>query len=444
MRCPFLTLLLNLSLAFLLVVLTSASHAKINVHQIYLEDEGKADYNYAVVKDQQGFLWIASDNGLKRYDGYRYTNYVNEPEDPNSVGANAIPTLLMEADGTLWAGGHKLSRYNPKLDNFDVFSVSDGTTIWAIYRDANDILWVGGEGFGLRGFDLKTEQLTYQYFTDPNERFINAIVEHRYSDSVWIASSNGLYLFNTNDHSARKFNIPADLDAGIDTIRAVVEDQNGFVWVGTQDGIVVLDPKTEQIRRYTAKQDQQGALKSNTIWSIFEDSRGQIWIGTDKQGVHRYLPETDSFLHVPADPNDEFSFPPGAVSDIYEDETGSIWFSVSDFGIYRISEHLEKFIALRNNSSSTDSLGFDNVLDLHEDKHGAIWIATDGGGLDRYSPDTGQFKHYRFDDNDDTSLSSDSVIAIGEDQQGHLWFGTWAGLTDSIQQPKASLISNGK
>ena len=399
---------------------------KINVHRLSLEDDSHSDLSNTVLRDKDGFLWVGTDNGLKRYDGYRLRSFVYNPDDPQSIGTNTIATLMLQRSGSLWIGGHMLSLYHPETETFTNYNVSDGASIWAIHEDEQGVIWVGGEGFGLRGFDIADGRLSHQFFTEPDERFINTIVPHGISSSLWIASSAGLYLFNTRTFEIERYTIPANIEAGVDSIRGVAVARDGSVWVATLEGVVVLNPKTRQAKLYVAG-PEEGALKSNTIWSVFEDSKGQMWLGTDKQGVHKYLPESDSFLHVPASTVDEFSFPPGAVQDIYEDDEGSLWFSVSHFGVRRISEHLEKFIALKHNEKAHNSLGFNNVLDLLEAKDGGIWIATDGGGLDYYDPSTQSFSHYRHDPHNSKSIASNSVISLAEDSQGSIWVGTWSG-----------------
>lgn len=408
---------LALLFSFLLVF---SGQAKINVHELYLEGETSNDYCHAIIKDRSGFLWIATDNGLRRYDGYSLTYFDQHPDSSFPLGAN-ITELLLDTDGTIWAGGLELIRYRPTKDQFITYPVTGGNNIWAMYRDPNNILWIGGEGFGLRGVDTSSGQVLYQFFNEPNERFINTIIPHQESHQVWVASSAGIYLFDTESHAIEQTPVPAD------NILDLLEAEDGKVWIATTSGLWVLDPETQQTRYYSADQDEAGTLKSNTIWSLFQDSKGQIWLGTDKQGVHRYLPETDSFVHLAATNAKDLSFPPGAVTDIFEDESGTLWFTVANFGVYRISEHLEKFKVLRHNEKSDNSLGFNNTLDLHQDESGAIWIATDGGGLDRYDPVSGNFEHFRHDENDPTTISSNSVLAIAEDANQDLWFGTWGG-----------------
>ncbi|WP_075184896.1 ligand-binding sensor domain-containing protein [Teredinibacter haidensis] len=402
-------------------------YSNIKFHPLYLEEDSSSDLAFVSMHDHDGYLWIGTDNGLKRYDGYRMQSFVNNANDPDTIGSVYITAILSQRTGELWVAGRTLDLYHPETETFSRFNVSkNGEAIWALYEDHYGILWVGGEGVGLRAFDLKTKQVVHQFFPSSNENFVTAITPHNDS-SIWVASNAGIFLFNVKTHQITQYPMPAEFSLGIDSIRSLTEDNQGNLWVATMEGLVVLDIETQKIKRHRAAPQKHGALKSNEIWSVFLDSHERMWVGTDKRGVYIHQPETDSFFHFPASDAGKYAFPPGAVNNIQEDDEGSLWFSVSSYGMRRVSEHLEKFASYKHLAGDNKSLSFDNLLDLHEDSSGYIWLATDGGGLDKFDPSTGIFSHYRHDPNDPSSISSNSVIALAEDAQGYIWAGTWAG-----------------
>lgn len=400
---------------------------KIKVHPLYLEEEPRADLTYSSVRDKQGFLWVATDNGVKRYDGYHLRVFSTNPNDPTSIGSNAINHLMMQSTGSLWVSGTNLNQYHPETEGFTRYRVSDGLAIRVMHEDKQGLFWFGGEGFGLRCFDPVQGQVVQTFFNGSNDGFITAIIQHGSSSLIWVASSAGLYLFDTQTFKVKRFDLPLDFGVGIEAIRSMAEDQDGNVWMATQEGLLVLNPESKRVKHYTADRGKDHSLKTNTLWSVFVDSKQQVWVGTDKQGVHKYRPETDDFLHMPASASDEYSFPVASVDDIYEDDYGTLWFAVGAYGMRRVSEHLEKFSVFKHNDEDANSLGFNNILDLHEDRNGIIWIATDGGGLDRYDPKKDEFTHYKHNPDDPESISSNSVLSLAEDAEGNIWVGTWAG-----------------
>lgn len=401
------------------------SPANLNVYPLHLPGEAPRGFAFAVTRDNLGYLWIADDIGLKRYDGYQLKSFTYSSKDPSSLGSNLIPTVYLDPQGILWASGTNLNQYHPETESFSRFEVSDGYRIWAMHRDKNNILWVAGEGFGLKGFDINSQSVIHHLFDDPHSRFIRAITPHD-EDHVWIASSSGLHLLNTTTLETEQFSLPSPFEQGVNLFKDATQDNDGNVWLASDLGVIRVNPQTRAVKHFRNTEDEPKVLLTNNVVSIHNDAKGDIWIGTDKLGVQRYSPATDSFFEFPIFSN-EHAFPPGAVNDIYEDKQGTLWFAVSVFGVRRITPHLDKFTVYRHRENVPDSLGFNNVLDLMEDAHGNIWIATDGGGLDKFDPKTNTFKHYLHNPKDKNSLSSNSVLALAEDADGNIWIGTWGG-----------------
>lgn len=399
------------------------------VHPLYFDKVTKNDNTYKIVIDKTGFLWLATDRGLKRYDGYQTRDFIYDDKDITSIGSNSIDSLFIDQENILWAGGENLNRYYPQTETFERYDVSNGAAIWAMHKTSDNIMWVGGEGFGLRGYDLEKKQISFQGFEQAKNRFVNAIVPAVDSNKIWIGTNGGVYLFDPNSTDYELFFSPDSLSLDNFLMRDMAMDNDGRLWIVSEDGLVVLNPENKAVRHYTHNPDDPNSLKTSTLWSVFKDNNGLMWIGTDKQGVQVYDPITDNFNHIPASPNDSdtLAFPPTSINDIYQDQHGSMWFASPHYGVRRVSSQLEKFIVFKEISGGSNSLGFNNVLDIHQAKNGLIWIATDGGGLDRFNPRTGEFKNYKHNKSNPNSLSSDSVIVIDEDDLGNLWLGTYNG-----------------
>lgn len=421
----------------------------VRVHPIYLEEPHRSDYVSEAIRDRDGFLWVATDNGLKRYDGHNYRVFTRDEDNLWAIGSSEIRRLLLQSNGSLWAAGSTLNRYDAVTESFITYNTTNFNMIRALHEDSTGSFWLGGEGFGLQRFDPALGQVTGSYFEGTDNGRIYQIIRRGDSSELWVASSAGLYLFDTESHRHRSFPLDIDLRAGIEAITDMVEDDSGRLWVTTHEGLFMLDPADGSARRYLADDDNPQALQTNALWSIEKDSKGQLWIGTDKSGVHRYVAKTDSFVHYPASAHDRYRFPPGPVADIYEDREGTLWFSVGYFGMYLISPQLQKFISLQHSFEAESSLAFDNVLSMHEDRHGFIWVATDGGGLNRFDPKTHRFEHFKHDPDDQSTISSNAIIAIAEDSKGHIWLGTWSGglnridpvtgnVTRIVRDPQAS------
>lgn len=432
---------------FLTVVLAAAigqtTHAdplptQFKFHRPYLESALESDSAYEVARDHEGYLWVGTDSGLKRYNGYRFKNFVADPNKKGSLGSSTAISLLVQKDGTLWAAGSTLNRYHADTETFTTYDFSNGGVIWAMLEDPDGLLWLGGEGFGLKAFDKGRGAIVQHLMNNgewlENKPFISAMINDPDGEHIWVAANNGLYKVNRIHGHINHFALPWRFDYGTDGVKGIAIDHQGQIWVATQKGLARLNPDTAASTIYVHDPEDPHSLSTNVLWSVFEDSQQRIWVGTDKKGVHLYRRETDDFIHIPSSEKGH-SIPAASVDDIYEDDIGNLWFAIRQTGIRRLSLHLEKFRTLKHDEGNPNSLAFNNVLSMLEDDKNRIWIATDGGGLDIYDPATENFTHI----STEQGLSSDSVISLAS-VNGQIWAGTWAGGINVIDPASRTVI----
>jgi diguanylate cyclase (GGDEF)-like protein len=404
------------------------NHAmRFKVNPLHLEGKTSRDWVNIALRDEAGYLWVGTDNGLRRYDGYEYTVFNNHTSEGAS---NAVSSLLIGSDRTLWIGGRMLSAFNSELETFENYPVTKGHVIAGMTETPDRILWITGEGFGLIGFDTRRREMIYHSANSSGELLVSVtdVIRDQHDPFIlWMTATTGLFRFDSRIREIQTLYNAQEMGALlVATTSSLRMDREGKIWMVTGNGLFVVDPASKSFRHYKNEQDNPHSLSTNILTSVLIDSKDRGWIGTDKQGAHIYRPETDDFLHIPASAAETDAFGPAAINDIYEDREGSLWFSMGPLGVQRISEHLEKFIAI-GSGGGEQQLSFDLLLDLEEDRDGGIWIATDGGGLNRYDPRSGRIARYAHDPDNPRSISSNSVISLEEDRRGRLWIGTWAG-----------------
>ncbi|HEX7026596.1 MAG TPA: hypothetical protein VF268_05095, partial [Gammaproteobacteria bacterium] len=305
--------------------------ARFKVNSLHLESGPTRDWVYAVQRDATEYLWVGTDNGLRRYDGYEYTVFNYKPDDPDSLGSNSVFSLLIGSDQTLWAGGHVVSAFNADTETFDNYPVTDGNIIWGMTEGPGRILWIGTEVFGLIGFDMRKREVIYHSLDEPRDKVreipdtITKIINDRRDPSIlWMTATTGLFRFDTKTYTFERFYDEARLVA----TSMLRMDSQGKIWMTSESGLYVIDPETRTHRHYRHEKNNSRSLSTDILTGILIDSKERVWIGTDKQGVHLYQPETDDFLHIPASATEPGAFGPGAVTEIYEDVDGSLWFCV--------------------------------------------------------------------------------------------------------------------
>ncbi|MDJ0784324.1 MAG: two-component regulator propeller domain-containing protein [Desulfosarcinaceae bacterium] len=210
------------------------------------------------------------------------------------------------------------------------------------------------------------------------------------------------------------------------TITCGLQDHLGFLWFGTEDGLLRYDGYG--FREFRTDPARDDSLASNLVYALLEDRRGRLWVGTVGGGLHRFNRRSETFVRYQPDPADPHAISHIAVISLLEDRLGQIWVGTEGGGLNRLDPDSGRFTHYRQTWAQKQGLSFDSMWHLYEDLAGFIWIGTHGGGLNRFDPQSGQFRVYRHNPADPTSIASDTVGPIFEDSQGRLWVGGLAGL----------------
>jgi diguanylate cyclase (GGDEF)-like protein len=431
---------------------TMAAPGSFKVNTLLLESGSSRDWVNTLCRDATGYLWVGTDNGLRRYDGYEYTVFSNDPANPGSIGSNLVWSLLIDSEQKLWVGNDQLSAFNAETETFDNYplNLSGGHVIWSMAEGPGRILWLSASS-RLIGFDMRKREIVYDTLNMPmsNARdvpeAIAAIIKDRRDPSIlWMASTNGLFRFDTKTFQVERIYSVAELGNPklVVTSSRLAMDLDGKIWLTSGNGLYVIDPEKKTFRHYHREKGNPRSLSTDILVAVFVDSKGRVWVGTDKQGVHLYQPATDDFIHIPASATEPGTFGPAGISEIFEDKEGSLWFAVSSFGVQRISEHLEKFTAI-GAGPGEQQLSGELMTELVEDRDGDIWIGSDGGGLNRYHPGSGKITKYFSDPDNPRTLSANSVLSLEEDSKGRIWAGTWMGGLNRIE-PKTGKVTHYK
>jgi PAS domain S-box-containing protein len=219
--------------------------------------------------------------------------------------------------------------------------------------------------------------------------------------------------------------ITADQGLSQSGVLCILQDSQGFMWFGTQDGLNKYDGYNFTVYKYNKL--NLYSLSDNFISSIYEDKLGTIWVGTDGGGLNKFDRTTEKFTRYTHNLNDPNSLGANRVLSIYEDKLGTIWVGTDGGGLNKFDRKTEKFTHYLHNPIDPDSLGSDTVFAINEDHLGNLWVGTGSGGLNKFNRDSETFSHYVHDLDDPNSLSHNSVLAIYEDQSSRLWIGTNGG-----------------
>ncbi|MCD4737374.1 MAG: response regulator [Bacteroidales bacterium] len=438
-----------------------SSDFKLKFEQIDIRQGLSSNAVYCILQDRKGFIWFGTEDGLNKYDGYKFTVFTVGYEGDKFVSNTRINALFEDKHGYIWLGtdGGGLNRYDPGKEIFthyfanpnDPNSLSDNK-VTSICEDQDGILWVGtANGLDRVGADNDKESLYFQNNKhDPdnpnslnNNRIFCLFVDHE--NNLWIGTEEGgLNLLTPENRSINNpiflhFNANPNIPFSLsnNAVVTISEDMNRTLWIGTMDGLnkVIRYGDNDSLKFINYKHDPNdpNSLSNNKVYSILEDQTGNIWIGTIGGGLNRMLHDTTNdpneyrFITYKYDPLNTASIFTDAVFALYESRSGIIWFATNNAGIGKIDPKITKFRQYKHNPNNQNSLSNNVVKAIHEDKTGNIWLGSWGGGLSSFNPETGTNKHYRLEWNNPKTISHDIVQTICEDYKGRLWIGTIGG-----------------
>lgn len=397
-----------------------------------------------ILQDRRGFIWIGTQNGLCRFDGYVFKVFKHDPEDPESLSDNYVWTLCEDHDGQLWVGTYNggLNRFDPRRERFRHYSglSPDGNPsrqepVRAICEDRNGTLWIGTD----QGVDHLDNHRESAELYRPDKKFADVLGREMvqcllldHAGDLWVGSLRG-GLFRRSADGREVGRIPLEaLDSpagGQEDIRALAEDRQGDVWIGTGSGdLFHWDRQTGSVHHEGPEDGFPDEPELDTILSLCVDTAGHLWIGTRSDGLIIMDPRRKRSWHYRSRPGQEKGLNDNTVRALCKDRSGTIWIGTYTHGLNRYNPYRQKFIHYRHLSSDSDGLSHNSIRTFCEDRQGRLWIGTDDGGLDMFDRSTGRFVHYHHDPNDPASLGHDSVRAVCQDAGGILWIGTLQGL----------------
>ncbi len=421
-------------------VLVSQPSAQIRFRSYSVEQGLSQSQVSCILQDREGFIWLGTQDGLNRFDGYAFKVYRQDPRDSLSISDDYINCLFEDSKGSLWIGTYNggLNRYDREGDGFvhlvhDSSSPSSlsGNSVWSVSEDSSGLLWVGVWGGGLNKLDRETGKCTHirhapgDSLSLLDDRVLCQLWDR--TGSLWVGTYRGLDLYNPSRGHFHHFQHipgdPASMSEGM--VTSIFEDQDGDIWIGTLDnGLNRYDRTRSIFVPYGKSPGRGGGLSSDRLASIVQDSSGTLWIATRDAGVTLLDKRTGLTTSLRHDEGDPGSLSVDAVSSIYRDHYGGIWIGTDGGGFNHYAPHRFKFQLLRHEPGNTVSLAHPVVRAICEDRSGDVWVGMMGGNLDRLDLNTGITTHYREKLTSRGLQSSYIILSILEDSDGYLWVGT--------------------
>lgn len=389
---------------------------------------------YAITQDQQGFMWIGTQDGLNRFDGTRFKVFRNDPADSLSIPFNEVSALLTDKQGFVWISGPLgTAVYNPATGFFYLVSQLfhnsgelDGISGQKLFLDKDDNIWVLSRYNGLFRFDHRTKKIN-RFFSEVGMKDQLTGITEDSSGHLWISTENELYKLVGNSfqptflRNAKGFHQKEILISDL----AVLGNE---LWIATQnDGIIVKDISLNNVRYLTAGESDSN-INSNNLKCLYKDHSGHLWVGTRNRGIARYEPSTGKFAKGMYSFFTDHSLARNFVLSIYQDNQGIVWAGLSGGGVAKYDPGKFQFTTYRQVPSTKNSLTDNMIFCIYGKSENELMLGTQNGGLVKFDRTREKFTAYMNDPANAHSLINNTVYAITEDDQKNYWIATWGGL----------------
>jgi signal transduction histidine kinase/ligand-binding sensor domain-containing protein/DNA-binding response OmpR family regulator len=445
-----------------------------------------SNFQRCVIQDNEGFIWIATGDGLNRFDGRTFKVYRKIPNDSTTLRSNNVLCMYVDSKGVLWIGTFQggLSRYNKEKDNFSTYT--EMNDINSITEDKFKRLWVGSNAQGLYLLNSENNGFTRFYTQKPNtidsttivNNYINRIVAD--GDILWISSNTGILtalntttmlfkhytIFHVSSYQTATFSVNSlvvdsnriwistwskgiwifdkttgrcipDRNEKSKYINCIVKDNNNRIWYSPESkGLIMIDGKKEM--HYQFNDFDRYSLSSNSLADIFQDRQGNLWLAS-KQGDLNYFILDNPFFTWYKNPNSIEGLTSNFINAVIEDSKGRIWVGFENGGIDILdARNIKPKIHLKGDALTGLDPG--PVMYIYESRNGTIWIGKYLDGLKKYNEATRSFSSYRHRENDDASLAANDVRSISEDSKGNLWIAIHGGGVDKFIPAEGKFI----
>lgn len=434
------------AVVFYALMLNPTFCQKYEVKKLGIEQGLSNNYVIGIAQDRQGFMWFATESGLNRFDGKKFTIYKRK-NDKAGISGNSLNKIFSDdKDDFVYVATQRdgLNRVNSLTGEVTHYKNDPLNSQSIITNDITDIaaatnggLWISTFYRGVQFFDR--EKQTFSHF---NKKKYPALG----SDLVWTVKEdnhNNLYIGHVDAglsilslktkkvknlrHSKLNSNsLPSDV------VRAVLIDNHENIWIGTDNGLALYQKENDRFIVFKHSADNPNSLPSNSIYSLTLLKDGKLAIGTEKGGlslldIHKQMfldPEQISLEHV-AYSDDRGGLSNSTVRSIYQDSFGNIWMGTYGGGINFIGHRGNYFQTWTYSPFQNKSTVLSNPVawGITSDLHGKVWIGTDGGGINIFDKNH-RIKQLNFKN---SIIKDDAVIAAMRDRDGFMWFGTFQG-----------------
>ena len=374
----------------------------------------------ASCQDKMGHMWFATQDGINRYNGYDFTVYRNEPEDSTTIAVNISRTIFRDSKDKMWFGTSKgLSLYDIEADLFRNYpSYDEGVTGIAELDEGRTLMIASGGRLRIFNTDSKRWEDDKAVYLKES---LGANILIRHEGSIFVGTlQQGLFCYDIATGELTKI-------SQVTSSRPIqsMYVAGGHLWIGTEgDGLFRMSLETKETINYRHNSADGRKITSNYVRAISTDIYGRLWVGTFN-GL--CIIDEGTITSIMSDPESRSRLSQSSVRCISRDTQGGMWLGTWFGGINYWHPQQNRFRNIRRNTAGT-SINDNVVSCMTEDKEGNLWIGTKNGGVNFYDSRTGKYTYFpTIQENSIETIESNDIKAIHIHTDGKIYVGAHAG-----------------
>ncbi|MEY8019374.1 two-component regulator propeller domain-containing protein [Muriicola sp. SD30] len=406
-------------------VASISAQNQVSFGQLSIKDGLSQNCGIAMAQDSTGYLWIATQDGLNKYDGNDFTVYPFIFDDITRPSYSHLGKVYVDRQNQVWCipSTRILNKLNTETDQFTPLSITTDANV--IFQDNLMNYWIGTYSSGLLFVKMND--------TISESKDIGNIKETIYAlsqagESLLAATEDAVLSIDLQNRQITD-TLNATLQDGLieKNFSSIAVETGGRQWFGTFGGGLYFRNGQEKFLSHTVQLPLSLPLPVDlNILSLLVDSKNRLWIGTYGKGLYLIDLKTYETSHFMADKYNPKAIHYNDILDIYEDYTGTIWFGTDGAGLSYYDEYLVKFNSITN-YQVPQNINVDVVRAITTDADASVWIGTSGKGLMQYIPDSNSWVKYSTLGPPNKRLLSDRIMSLYADWEGELWIGTQGG-----------------
>lgn len=407
-----------------------------NYSYTYLNEENGLAHNYIndIFKDSSNYIWIATHNGISRFDGYQFLNF-DTHTSPVALKSNYANSISEDKFGRLWVATEEgitviSSNRSETVDltgrdkNMDDLFCS---YVRKVYSDSKGNMWIASEN-NLWCLKLNNLGRVAEYFSLPYTLWSEVCSITEYAGGVCAGLNNMVYRIEPGENRCLRVTPLSDsISPFSDDWRIFCLCRDGdLLWIGTNRGLFKYDTRLDTVNRYRYSNHKPGMLSQAYITDVVVSADSTVFVST-LNGLNVYDRESDTFSFIRQNyRNPSSSISCNRINALFSDG-GDIWVGTQMDGVNILVPNMIQPKVWKYNYSGdrTYKRGPDAVNGISEDRDGNIWVATTDGGVNRMLADGTGFENYMFEYANYESISNNSVSGLLIDSHNHLWAYTW-------------------